>query len=155
MSTSWRATDSLRFGLNGAYTDATVSNDVPSLGGKDGDHLPYIPKLSYSVTADYYLNRGGNWTTHFGAGYRWIDDRKSSLDSNPDALPLESYGACDLSADVFNERWTVRLFARNVTDKRAYQTMTAVNNLVLNQPHSVSAAPIEPRTLGIQLGLSF
>lgn len=155
MSTSWRATDSLRFGLNGAYTDATVSNDVPSLGGKDGDHLPYIPKLSYSVTADYYLNQGGNWTTHFGAGYRWIDDRKSSLDSNPDALPLESYGAVDLNVDIFNEHWSVRLFARNVTDERAYQTMTAINNLVLNQPHSVSAAPIEPRTLGLQLGSTF
>lgn len=156
MSASWRATDSLRFGLNGAYTDATVSNDVPSLGGKDGDHLPYIPQLSYSATADYYLNRGGNWTTHFGAGYRWIDDRKSSLDSDPGALPLESYGTVDLNADIFfNEHWSVRLFARNVTDERAYQTMTAINNLILNQPHSVSAAPIEPRTLGLQLGFTF
>lgn len=155
LSTAWRATDSFRIGLNGAYTDATVSNDVPSLSGKDGDHLPYIPKLSYSVTADYFLTLSGNWSTHFGAGYRWIDDRKSSLDSNPAALPLKSYGALDLNADVFNALWTVRLFARNVTDERAYQTMTAIDNLVLGGHHSVSAAPIEPRTIGLQLGINF
>ena len=155
LSTAWRPIDNLRIGLNGAYTDATLSNDVASPPGKDGDHLPYIPKLSYSVTADYYLSLGSRWSAHWSGGYRWIDERKSSFDSNPAALTLDSYGACDLSADVFNERWTVRLFARNVTDKRAYQTMTAVDNLILGQPHHVSAAPIEPRTLGIQLGLSF
>jgi len=155
LSTAWRPTDNLRIGLNGAYTDATLSNDVASPPGEDGDHLPYIPKLSYSVMADYYFPLGSSWSTHFGGGYRWIDDRKSSFDSDPTALTLDSYGACDLSADVFNERWTVRLFARNVTDKRAYQTMTAVDNLILRQPHHVSASPIDPRTLGIQLGLSF
>jgi hypothetical protein len=42
-----------------------------------------------------------------------------------------------------------------VTDERAYQTMTPIDNLILGGAHSVSAAPIEPRTIGLQLGFNF
>jgi len=154
LATSFRATDQFRIGFNGAYMDATVSNDVPSLGGKDGDHLPYIPKLSYSLMADYYFPMS-SWSSHIGAGYHWVDDRKSALDSDPTALTLDSYGACDLSADVFNERWSFRIFARNVTDERAYSTMGPIDNLVLGGTHHVAAAPIEPRKFGLEVGFTF
>ena len=45
---------SLRLGFNATYTDATVTSDVPSLGGVDGDRLPYVPELTFSATADYF-----------------------------------------------------------------------------------------------------
>lgn len=155
LSTAFKPTDRLRIELNGAHTDATVSNDVPALGGRDGDHLSYVPKLSWSATADYYFQVGGSWSGHAGGGYRWVGERKSSLDHNPLALPLDSYGAVDLNADVFSERWTVRAFARNVTDERAYLTIGAVTSLITGVTHHVSATPIQPRTLGIELGFTF
>src|SRR5438067_2292550 len=45
----------LRFGINGAYTDATLSNDAPSLEGLAGDRLPNVPVYSASATVDYYF----------------------------------------------------------------------------------------------------
>ena len=40
LSTIFDATEKLRLGFNATYTDATVTSDVPSLGGADGDRLP-------------------------------------------------------------------------------------------------------------------
>jgi outer membrane receptor protein involved in Fe transport len=155
VATAFNATDRLRLGWNGAYTDATVSNDVPSLGGREGDHLPYIPERSWSATADYYFGLGRTWSGHAGGGYRWVDDRKSSLDSNPDALPLDSYSALDLGVDVFNARWSLRVYGKNVTDERAYLTIDAVASVLTGVTRHVMAVPIQPRTFGIELGITF
>ena len=46
---------SLSFGINGAYTHATLSDNAPSLNGKAGDRLPFIPLFSGSFTVDYYF----------------------------------------------------------------------------------------------------
>ena len=45
----------MRFGINGAYTDATLDNNAPSLGGRAGDLLPFVPVYSASATIDYYF----------------------------------------------------------------------------------------------------
>ena len=37
---------SLSSGINGAYTHATLSDNAPSLNGKAGDRLPFIPLFS-------------------------------------------------------------------------------------------------------------
>lgn len=155
LTTAFRPTDRLQIELNGAYTDATVSNDVPSLGGLDGDHLPYIPELSWSALANYTFQMGGSWGGRVGGGYRWVDDQKTGLDSDPTTLTMDSYGAVDLSADFFNQRWSIRIFAKNVTDERAYQAMVPITDLVLGVTHFVSASPIQPRTMGIELGFTF
>jgi outer membrane receptor protein involved in Fe transport len=155
LSTAFRPTDRFRIGFNGSYTDATVSNDVPSLSGLDGDHLPYIPELSWALTADYYFPLGGAWSGHAGGGYRWVDDRNSSLDSDPANLPLDSYGALDLNAEFFSDRWSIRAFARNVTDERAYLTIGAITSAVTGVTHHVSATPIQPRTYGVEFGFTF
>ena len=155
LSTAFQPTDRLQIQVNGAYTDATLSNDQPSIGGREGDRLPYIPELSWSMLADYHFVIGGGWSAHTGAGYRWVDDQVSAVESDPTALPLDSYGAVDLNADVFNARWSIRAFARNVTDERAYQSINAVTSLVTGVTHHVAATPIQPRTFGIELGTTF
>lgn len=155
LATAFKPTDRLRIGFNGAYSDATVANDVPSLGGRDGDRLSYIPELSWSATADYYFQLGGAWNGHAGGGYRWVGDRMSSLESDPASFPLESYGALDLHVELFNGEWTIRAFLRNATDERAYLTMNPVTSVLTGVTRHVRAAPIQPRTLGIQLGFTF
>src|SRR5947209_6359635 len=62
----------LRLGLNGAYTDATLSEDVPSLGGLRGDRLPAIPKWAWSGTADWSFPVFSNWTGRVGGGIRYV-----------------------------------------------------------------------------------
>jgi outer membrane receptor protein involved in Fe transport len=55
-------TRGLALSLNGAYTDGKLTQDTdPIVGGKDGDPLPYVPKWSGALNADYaeaHSNRG-------------------------------------------------------------------------------------------------
>ena len=168
----------LRLGLNGSYTDATFDNEVPALGAMAGDRLPNIPEWQGSVTADYYFPLWGahsepvaatgkdgketmvagntqtaGWNGHVGAGVRWVGDRRSTPTLGQD-FPLGSYAALDLNADISNDRWTVRVFARNVTDERAYQNIDAFPTLLGTVDH-LQGVPIQPRTVGIEVDFRF
>ena len=172
---------SLSFGINGAYTDATLSDDAPSLGGLAGDRLPNIPIFSGSFTADYFfplwgghyetvpvaggkdgketaapsaLTRSGGWNGHLGLGVRYVGETKSEVESSPNAFQQDSYAALDFSADVSNGPCTIRIFARNVTDNRAYETVAPIND-IFGAVDRLSAVPIEPRTIGVEFDFRF
>ncbi len=144
----------LSFGINGAYTHATLSNDVPSLEGREGDRLPFIPEFSASATVDYYVALSSKWNGHVGAGYRWVGDQLSEVESSSTAVRTPSYGALDLNADVSNGHCTIRVFAKNVTDERAYPTIGVVTDLFGTVDH-LTGVPIQPRTVGIEFDLKF
>jgi outer membrane receptor protein involved in Fe transport len=152
VTTQFQATDRLQLGLNVTYTDAHVTEDVPSLGGLDGDKLPFIPKLAWSANADYSFPLGSSWSGRVGLAYRWVDDRKTALDSDPTAFDLDSYGAADINADVGNEHWTISAYARNVTDERSY---TIVGTSLGGQTAHLNATPIQPRTYGLEIDYRF
>ncbi|WP_146909411.1 TonB-dependent receptor domain-containing protein [Arenimonas daejeonensis] len=62
LATQFRATENLTLGFNGAYTDADVAEDFPTVyipsgpyivelnTGLGGDKLPYVPELQWSAT---------------------------------------------------------------------------------------------------------
>ena len=154
VSTAFKPSDRLRLGLIGTYTDATLSNDVPSLGAAAGNRLPFIPKFAASATVDYFFPLGGVWNGHLGGGYRWVGNRESDT-VNATSTHLDSYGAIDLNADISNERWTIRTYLKNATDERAYLNKVSVDNLVLGGTDRISAVPIQPRTLGVEFDYTF
>src|SRR5438094_8511914 len=162
LTTGFEPIKNLRFGINGAYTDATLSNNAPSLEGRAGDRLPNVPVYSASATVDYYFplpfwrtmpeqrqqvaayaedsgknaGRGDGkmvageaplaqapaWNGHVGAGFRWVSSQWSEVESSPTAIRTPAYGAMDLNADISNGRWTIRVYAKNLWDERAYPT---------------------------------
>ena len=175
----------LSFGLNGAYTDATLDNDAPSLSGRAGDRLPSIPVFSASATADYFFSlpfsltvlkgqqtvagyskegkmvqgEGENkqvarWNGHVGLGVRWVGESKSEVESSPTAFRQDSYAALDLNADVSNGPCTIRVFARNVTDERPYETIIVDTDISGGVDHLLGV-PIQPRTVGIEFDFRF
>lgn len=147
--------DGLRLGINGAYTDATLTEDVPPPGvGLAGDRLPRIPEWSGSLTADYSFPLRGDWTARVGGGYRYVDERLSAVASDPNAVTADSYSALDLNASLSSERWSVRLYARNVTDERADLSRDLQTD-ALDQPVFVTATPLQPRTIGLALDVTF
>lgn len=155
LTTAYLPVEQLRLGLTAAYTDAALTADVPSPGtGKDGDQLPRIPKFSGAATADYSFPLRGAWTGSIGAGYRYVTSRLSDLESSPTAVIAKAYGALDLNAAASIDKWTIRLYARNVTDKHAVLSNGLVSN-ALNQPQFVQAIPVEPRTVGLAVDVKF
>jgi outer membrane receptor protein involved in Fe transport len=145
----------LRLGLNAAYTDATLDDDVPSIGGLEGDRLPGIPKWSASATADYTFPVGNGWSGRVGGGLRYIGGRDSDIASSPYALPLDSYEVLDLNADISNDRWTIRLYVRNATDKHVYTNESAIINAGTGEIAQVRGIPLTPRTIGVGFDVRF
>ncbi|GHC08719.1 TonB-dependent receptor [Thermomonas carbonis] len=183
-SSLFQPTANLRLGFNAAWTDAELTEDFPTLvvpsdpyivnllSGLGGDRMPYTPKLSFSATADYFIPLGGNgWEAHIGGGYRWVGDRVNGTTEREvildgatmtpvqttvtAPLKLDSYGAFDLYAGVSNDHWSIRAFLKNAGDRRAYSTVAAHENQLTGVTEELVAAPIQPRTFGIEVDYRF
>jgi outer membrane receptor protein involved in Fe transport len=154
-STLYSPIAGLRLGLNGAYTDAKLTEDIPSLGGVNGDRLPSIPKWSASATADYSWPVFNEWTGRVGGGYRYVGSTFSGLENTTGSYPQDSYGVFDLNADLSNDHWTFRLFAKNLADERVYTNLSALPNALTRVVNKVTGVPLAPRTIGIGFDYKF
>jgi iron complex outermembrane recepter protein len=154
-STVFLPTTGLRLGLNGAYTDAKLTQDVPSIGGLDGDRLPSIPQWAASATVDYSFPLSGGWSGRVGGGLRYVGDTMSGLAHSPTTLPQDSYTAIDLNADMSNDHWTLRLFIKNLTDNRVYTSLAALSDPLTGEMVRVNAVPLQPRTIGVGFDYKF
>ncbi len=84
--------------------------------------------------------------------YRFVGVRDSTFvhapndpaNANPALVKLRSYQALDLNVGVFDERWTLSLFARNVFGEQAF--ISGGMN---------SATVLQPRTVGVSLDAHF
>ncbi|MBV8805772.1 MAG: TonB-dependent receptor, partial [Sinobacteraceae bacterium] len=155
LSTLYSPIEGLRLGMNAAYSDAKLTQDVPSIGGLSGDRLPFVPKWSGSASADYAFLHRADWTARVGGGVRYSGSRVTEVNHSPTSLPLKSYGVLDLNTEASNDRWTIRLFARNVTNKRVYITEIPAINGATGTVAEVHGVPLEPRVVGIGADVRF
>jgi iron complex outermembrane receptor protein len=149
-TSSFSPADGLTLGANFAFTDATISDTVPGLGAQAGDRIPNVPRWSGSLTAQYEAVVAGDLKARFNVGYRYTGDRYSRFNSSPRAVRLPEYGAIDASVGLGDERWTVRLYAKNLTDERGFQTDLGSAGGALQ-----NISIIQPRTVGLALDASF
>jgi outer membrane receptor protein involved in Fe transport len=151
----WRPVRGLTLGANGAYTDSELTEDAPAIGGLDGDRLAIVPRFSGSLTANYHFPVGGNAEAEIGGGIRHTGGRFSSVESAPDALRIGGYTAVDLNGSVtFSDRYTVRAYVRNLTDTGGPITRSLINN-GLGEASHINVVPLQPRTIGLALDVSF
>jgi outer membrane receptor protein involved in Fe transport len=145
----------LTLGANGAYTDSTLTEDAPGVGGLDGDRLPNIPRFSGSLTAEYNFALGADAKARIGGGLRHVGHRFSAVESNPFAVGVPAYTALDLNASVMIDGGlTIRAYARNLADEREPYSRTLVAN-GLNQPGYITVVPLQPRTIGLGVDIAF
>lgn len=151
----YRPVSSWTFDGTFSYVDAVLTEDVPQIGGVDGDRLPNIPRYSGSIRATYSHDLSANWTGTVGAGLRAQDRRFSDVNHAFDSRPLPGYGALDLQASLSNDRYTIRVFGKNITDKRAYLTYTPQVNQAFGNITQIEAAVLQPRVVGISIDAKF
>ena len=120
----------LTLGFNTAYTDAFLTEAVPDEGWANRARLPAAPRWTRSLTANYGFAIGGEWRAELGAGYRYIGKRRNSVEGTENGLILPSYDAIDLQASISSGRWNFGLYARNVTDRRAYTCLLYTSRCV-------------------------
>jgi outer membrane receptor protein involved in Fe transport len=151
-----RPTDNLTLSLNGAYTDAYLTQDTdPIIGGLDGDPLSYVPEWSYGLDGNYEWPVMGDAIAFVGGNLGYVGDRPADLSNRATDGSLreaDAYSTMNLRTGIDFGRWSVELYGKNLTDE------DGINNIVSEGvlPNgSVGLSLIRPRTYGLSVGARF
>jgi outer membrane receptor protein involved in Fe transport len=151
----WRPISGLTVGLLGAYTDAHLTADAPGLGAFSGDELPYVPNVSATLNVDYRWPAFASYSAYVGASETYTGTRFTGFSPQVTVLTphvkLPVYNTLQLRLGVDNERYNAQLYGNNITNSRGIQDYTSEGGA--NQTGTASF--IQPRTIGIELGLKF
>jgi outer membrane receptor protein involved in Fe transport len=154
LETTYLPTDRLRIGVNAAYTDARLTAPEDGIAAA---RLGNTPRWGVSVLLDYEWALANRWRAHVGGGWRYVGEQGTAIAAQlgaDNSYVLPPYGALDLAADLARGNWMIRLFARNVTDRRAYiGGGLAVDSD--NVPYGIDANLLQPRTVGISVDVGF
>lgn len=154
VETAFWPVDRLRVGVNAAYTDARLTAPAEGLAAT---RLGNTPRWGLSAVLDYELALSNRWTAHLGGSWRYVGEQGTAIAARVDAdnsYVLPAYGALDLAADFARGNWTIRLFARNATDRRAYIGGGLAFDAA-NVPSGIDASVLQPRTLGVSIDVGF
>ena len=118
---AWIPLERLTVRLGGAYTDAqlTSSTDPILVGARAGAQLPYIPHWSGSASGNYTYYQRGDLSASLGADWRYTGRRESGFNPALGQANLPSDSEFDLETGVTRGRWTLEIYARNLTNRRS------------------------------------
>ena len=149
--------DGLRFGLNGAYTDAYLTGDTDPIlvGGVSGDPLPFVPEWSFGADVDYEWALDGDKTAYVGGNLAYTGDRPASfnnVDSNGAVREADAYTTLGVRAGIATDKWSIELYGKNVTDEMGITSIGSADEAVTGR---VELGVIRPRTFGVNVGVRF
>ena len=169
-----RPSPGVQLGLNGAWIDAQLTEDTPpAAGGLDGDRLPYVPRLSFSTTADYEWKLSGSTTAFVGGTLAYVGKQRDNFgsdvvgvdgDGNAIFAPvpqrhISDYATVDLRAGVEFDRFTLEAYVKNLTNTEGVSSLALLedqslgNNILPGE--AMRAALTRPRTIGVSLTAGF
>ena len=152
--------ESLQLGATFGYTKAELTEDLPIVSdGLDGDTLPYVPEISFSLNGRYEFpfltNIGG--TGFVGGDLTFQDDQVNRLrPTNSTYREIDSYTVVNLRFGVEGDDWTAIAGLKNAFDEDETTAYTFNGN---SQPPVGFVPPGEvrpwPRTLYLSFRKSF
>lgn len=154
-SASLHPADGFVVDMTFAFVDAVLTEDVVAIGGLRGDRLPNIPRYSGSLRISYDHALSGEWAATGGAGIRLVGQRYSDVNHAVDSRPIAGYAAIDFSAGVSNQRYLLRVFGKNIANKRAYLNFSPLINEANGNITQLEATVLQPRVIGISIDAKF
>ena len=150
----------LVLGANLSYTDAVLTDAVPSITAAAGARLPYVPLWSGSLTADYSAPIAGPWRGFIGGGYRYVGSRFSDVQGStsngePQGVKVGADNVVDLHLGARTHDLTLTLFAKNLFNEHAYLSPTNYFFDALGAPIDIKAPLMQPLTVGVSIDKSF
>ena len=139
----------------GAYTDSHLTEDAPALGGLSGDKMPFVPKWTGSLAADYRFAIAGH-PSWVGGSYNYIGKRISNFTNEAlGKFPLNvpSYTTFDLNAGVEIAKVKLSIYGKNLGNSKGINYVNNVAPAVVG--YTFNAGIIQPRTIGADLSYSF
>lgn len=151
-----RPAEGFRISLNGAYTDAYLTDDTdPVVGGLDGDPLPYVPEWNVSANGDYEWPVMGDALAYIGADVAYNGERTAEFDVRTAGGAIretDSYTTIGLRAGIDAGRWNAEIYGKNLTNERGINNILDVGNFPNG---ALGLSVIRPRTVGLSLGFAF
>jgi outer membrane receptor protein involved in Fe transport len=139
--------------INGAYTNARLTQDTPtSFGGHDGDRLPLSPLFAGTIGLEYERPMGAAISGFGGFNWHWNGDRYADFNSGGPRAILPSYSTVDLRAGLKLQAYTFTAYIKNAGNSRG---LTNVATETLGTEAALSANIIMPRTIGVNISASF
>ena len=158
VATQWRAWRNFTLDANATFTDAVLTEDIPSsdtatgLSGKSGDRLPFTSKFTTSVSGRQTFTLSDQASAFFGATYTYVGDRMSAFGNSAASatrprFTLPAYSLVDLQAGVtLDKSWQASLYMRNAFNK--FGVIAAQNRNGTSVPTAIFT---QPRTIGVTL----
>ncbi len=160
LTSSYSPFQGLKFGYNAAYTQCAFTHVSPDGQYQlTGFQLENVPKWDMSITVNYDWTLPNLWHAHAGGDFRSVGQewagyvQSRSLGGYP-TKELPSYTVLDLNAAIARGPLSLKFFARNLTDKRAYLNSNVIVN-DYNTPVQIEHYILQPRTLGVGFNYVF
>jgi iron complex outermembrane receptor protein len=153
-----RPTQGLNISANGAYNNAYLKDPttVP-VGGFAGDKLPFTPKYSVSLNADYRWTLGGGTNAFIGGSLRYLSNQPGGFDAafriaNGRQREIPSYEVVDLRAGLDFGKYSVEAYVRNLNNADGKTTTSPIGAY----PNGAMATGvIRPRSIGLAITAGF
>jgi len=156
-----RPTQSLRIGLNGAYTDARITQinaaTSATIGAAEGNALPLTPRYAGALTLDYDLGIIGSFDSLVGATVRYQGTMHSSYPGdliNPDVI-VPSYVPIDFRAQLRRDKYALQFRVENVTNRDGYTTIETAKAFPNDPNAETIGTVIRPRTYALSFTVDF
>ena len=152
-----RPVKGLDLSLNGAYTNARLTDDAPpQVGGLGGDRLPFTPKFAFGLNADYNWALNANIDAHVGGSLRHLSRQKSNFDSAfvDRQRTIKAYGILDLAAGLDFGRFSVDAYVKNLANSAGRTSVTGTSvfgGFPLYPNGAIGTGVIRPRIIGLSL----
>lgn len=137
----------LNFSVDGAYTDAYLTQDTPaSVNGHSGDRLPGVPLWSGAVNVHYQHAISADYSGFAAVSWQYSGGRFADFISPGPRQEMPAYRLTNLRLGVRAATWSATLYVKNLTN------VVAINYV---QPETLSggmglqdATLYTPRTIG-------
>jgi iron complex outermembrane recepter protein len=156
LNADWHPLHGLTLAANTAFTDAVLTRDAPSgTYGRPGDRLPYSPRWSANLSADYTFPLNAGLNGDLGARVTYVGDREGIFTTSASVprFDLRAYTTAELHAGIQSLAWDVSVYVRNLTDARGYLSAMPVN--VATGTGLYGLEVIQPRTVGMTATYAF
>jgi len=156
---SYRPLRGLRLSANAAWNNARLDDATETIvGGFEGDRLPFSPRYTAALMADYRWTIGDTMPAFAGASMRRMSGQHGAFNyeyrvANGRQREIPSYNVVDAYAGIELGTWTVEVYGKNLgnSDGRLSTGVVTANGALVNPNGAIGTGVIAPRTLGFTL----
>ena len=144
-------TSGLFVSFGGSYVKAQLDGDVPNLGGRDGDSMPYVPELNLNFMTHYSVALSASLEGFVTFSASHVGESFTSFDRAA-GFHQPSYEIGNLRFGLQQERWRASIFIDNLWDERA---AVFIQPNIFRFPPGTETNRNRPRTIGLSIGATF